>query len=153
MFHEINNLFHVVCYTQQKKSCLFRTFRFCFILFYLLDYVKLGRISKCSDRKKKKKLNLNLNQNCHTFMGGISVECLSIRLEVNFSLKYLLICNDYHSNGFLCQQQARQSFCSISLGFPVILSLNQYAADNVIQLIIKNKPNNSWEIMYKVNIR
>ena len=52
---------------------------------------------------------------------------------------------DYHySNGllpkFLCKQQARHSFCNVSLTFPVILSFfllifeNQSAVGKVIQL-------------------
>ena len=86
-------------------------------------------------------------QNCHTLMSIISIKHMSIRLEVNFTPKHQLICNYCHSNGlyliYFCLQQAKQSFCSISLTFLSFLSLftyfliseNQSAASNVLQLI------------------
>ena len=87
-------------------------------------------------------------QNINTVISVVSVAYMSIWLEVNFSPKHQLMCNYYHSNGFylvmyLCKQQARQSFCSISLTFSLIFIFfffdfrNQSAAGNVIQLIKK----------------
>ena len=62
-------------------------------------------------------------QNINTFTSVISVEYMSIWLEVNFSPKHQLLCTYYHSNGFylmyLCKQQARLSLCNILLTFPV----------------------------------
>ena len=108
-------------------------------LSYLLDHATLGRISKCSSRQKI----IESKQNHRTFRSVISVEQVSIRLKVIFSLKHQLIFNDYLSNAF--KQKARQSFSSILLTSPVILSFlifqNQNAAGNVIQFI-KNKPYN-----------
>ena len=86
-----------------------------------------------------------------SYTPNISVKHMSIRW------RHQLIYNYYHSNGFcviyLCKEQARQSFRSISQTFPVIfiflsfflsffffffISENQSGAGNVIQLI-KNK--------------
>ena len=70
-------------------------------IFYLLEYVTLRRISKCSDRKKNRNKNwtcTKIVQNHQTFASIISVEQMSIRLKVNFGPKNQYY--SYHYNGF-----------------------------------------------------
>ena len=79
---------------------------------------------------------------------------MSVRLKMNFGPKHQLLRDHYHSNGLYLsfyvsnKRLARQSFCSISQTFPIILSYhilfyyyyyffdfgNQSVAGNVIQL-------------------
>ena len=138
---------HVPWWILTADSCAISPMAFSF---YLLDYVTLGRISKCGDRGKKIEIKIEPQPK----LCKISVEDMLIRLEVNFSPKHKLICNYFRSNGFYifysCKQPGMQSFCSISLTFPVIffpfsfsfffllISENCSVAD-VIQLIKSKK--------------
>ena len=88
-------------------------------------------------------------QTHHIFMNVISVKCMSIRLMVNFSLKYQLLYNDYHSNGFYpsdyVNNKPNKHFAVFLPTFPIILPFllifeNQNVVENVIQLIKKEKP-------------
>ena len=85
-------------------------------------------------------------------MSIISGEHMSIPLEVNFSTKHQLLYYDYHSNGFYLISYASNKldnhfaalhklFLSFHR-FYFLISENQSAAGNVIQLNKKNKPNN-----------
>ena len=78
---------------------------------------------------------------------------MPIRLEVYFSQKYQLVCNYYHSDGFYLISYVSNKpdnhfavnfschFIFSYLFFFFLISENQSAAGNVIQLIKKHQPN------------
>ena len=93
--------------------------------------------------------NVTYITSCHRiFTSIISVQCMSIRLEVNFGPKHQLLYYDYHSN---VSNKQDNYFCSVSCHFSYHFSFfilflinffflifeNQSAAGNVIQLIKK----------------
>ena len=60
----------------------------------------LGKFQSVVIGKNKNK-NWTWTKVVHIFTSVISIEHMSIRLEVNFSPKHQLICNFYHSNKIL----------------------------------------------------
>ena len=88
--------------------------------FYLLEYVTRVATGKKIKVKIEPEPKLLPFYKCYLHQTHLN------QAGGEFQPKHQLIYKYYHSNGFhltfSCEQQVRQSFCSISLNFPIILS-------------------------------